>query len=645
MQASVGLELISSSWTHSIHSHKSSISSQPTLAEDDRHNRSSSSLSDLEDESEPPVEYSDAPVHAEGVPQSNTKLFAKNYRTREFCDSLFELLRSQLKLPGWSTLSDQHKPSITISKVSGSLTNAVFFVSCPPPDPASQPQSNTQLPHQTSPPTVLLRIYGPSSGTLISRKEELHLLHTLSAKYGIGPLLLGTFDNGRVEQFFKSRPLTKEEVRDPQISTWIARKMSELHSVDLSTVIDSDHDPRNQSQSSCRANSLSSDSKWMPAAINSPSMNHSASPLTTPQLRSLNYSNSTREGQKSLSMAVGSKSAKAGVWNNITRWQHEATKVFVDITKALEKLGIQPLLPTTDEEEDPLERFRATPFPLSSPQALAEFVKIVDLPRLILEMKAYRAWIYNHERINGKSPRIFSHNDTQCGNLLLRQDDDPLLREQPQDQIMVIDFEYASANPRGFDIANHFHEWCADYHHPTHSYSLTRHGNYPTYPERKRFYRAYLGIDCEYSKTNSTVKEEDPSESSPKSYIKRFKDCEISELNLDEPSDLATPTKASFVSKGGHGGIVEKEEDGEVTSLEQDVSLWSPASHAMWALWGLVQARDDLKVQLDRWLSLPTLSLANPSTDEFEFDYFSYSAERIILFRRLLAQLAPPLVV
>jgi choline kinase len=372
----------------------------------------------------------------------------RNYRTPEFGDSLFELLRSQLKLPGWSNLSDQYKPSITISKVSGSLTNAVFFVSCAY-NSSSQAQPANQLPDLESPPTVLLRIYGPSSGTLISRKEELHLLHTLSAKYGIGPLLLGTFDNGRVEQFFKSRPLTKEEVRDPQISTWIARKMSELHSVDLSTVINSDQDPRTQSQSSCRANSLSSDSKWLPNSINSPSLNHSASrqsipfplstveisiqlkinciffsppsALTTPQLRSLNYNNSTREGQRSLSLVAGSKSAKAGVWNNITRWQHEATKVFVDITKALEKLGIQstsnPSLPATDEE-DPLERFRATPFPLSSPQALAELVKIVDLPRLILEMKSYRAWIYNHERIHGKSPRIFSHNDTQSALVL-----------------------------------------------------------------------------------------------------------------------------------------------------------------------------------------------------------------------------------
>ncbi|PLW18721.1 hypothetical protein PCASD_15376 [Puccinia coronata f. sp. avenae] len=658
MQAAVGVDIISATWSHTLHSHKSSISSQPARSDDDPQGHthsSSSSLSDPEDESEPPVEYSDDPVHAEGVPQANIKLSAKNYRTREFRDTLFELLHSQLKLPGWSNLSEQHKPSITISKVSGSLTNAVFFVSCPS-IPADLSQSTTTQPssnQEESAPTVLLRIYGPSSGTLISRKEELHLLHTLSATYGIGPLLLGTFDNGRVEQFFQSRPLTKEEVRDPQISTWIARKMSELHSVDLSTVINySDQDPRTHSQSSCRANSLSSDSKWLPTSIASPTLNPSASPLTTPQLRYLNY-NSNRDVQKSLSLTTGSKSAKAGVWNNITRWQHEATKVFVGIAKALDKLNIQSTnssnIPTPDAE-DALKQFRAMSPPLSSPQALAQYIKIVDLPRLILEMKAYRAWIYNHEKTHGKSPRIFSHNDTQCGNLLLRQDGDASLKEQPHDQIMVIDFEYASANPRGFDIANHFHEWCADYHHPTHSYSLTRHGHYPTYSERKRFYRAYLGIEPEACEANRSMEEDaDGGETT----IQRFKDCEISEFSLDGPlTELATPKNGAY-APGPHGAAgrvdnnedeeeEEEEEDGRVASLEQDVSLWSPASHAMWALWGLVQARDDLKVQLDRWLADTIPS--NHSIDEFEFDYFSYSAERIILFRRLLAQLNVPAI-
>jgi len=645
MQSTVGLELINSSWNHSIHSHRSSISSQPARPDADDHNQSSlSSLSDLEDESEPPVEYSDAPVHAEGVPQSNTKLFAKNYRTPEFADNLFELLHSELKLPGWSSLSDQHKSSISISKVSGSLTNAVFFVSCPSLPTTGHPPSNTPLPDQELAPTVLLRIYGPSSGTLISRKRELHVLHTLSAHHGIGPLLLGTFFNGRVEQFFKSRPLSKDEVRDPQISSWIARKMSELHSVDLSTVINySDQDLQTQSLSSCRADSLNSEGKWFPASITSPTLKQSSSPLTTPQLRSLNY-NTTREGQRSLSLVAGSRSVKAGVWNNITRWQHEATKVFIDIAKALDKLGVQctnnPALPSTDEE-DPLEQFRSLSPPLSSPQALAEYVRIVDLPRLIIEMKSYRAWIYCHEKIHGRSPMVFSHNDTQCGNLLLRQDDDPSLSEHPHDQIRVIDFEYVSANPRGFDIANHFHEWCADYHHPTHSYSLTRHGSYPTYSERKRFYQAYLGIDYDQNQTNSNVNKGTDGNTT----IQRFKDCEISEFNLDEPTfNLATAknTTSTPGPKGALGKVHEEEEDERVLSLEQEVNLWSPASHAMWALWGLVQARDDLKIQLDRWLADANSAASNHSIEEFEFDYFSYSAERIILFRRLLANLNVP---
>ncbi|POW00436.1 hypothetical protein PSHT_12986 [Puccinia striiformis] len=584
MQASVGLELMNPGWTHSIHNIKPQPSASVAGDED--------SLSDLEDGNEPPVEYSAEPVHAEGVPRSDTKLSPKNYRTREFGATVFELLRSELKLPGWSNLSDQDKTSIAISKVSGSLTNAVFFVTCS----ASTQQANQD--QEPLAPTVLLRIYGPSSGTLISRKEELHLLHTLSATYGIGPLLLGTFNNGRVEQFFKSRPLSKEEVREPQISTWIARKMAELHSVDLSTVINSDHqDFRAHSQSSCRANSLSSDSKWAPpASITSPSIKNSASPLTTPHLRSLNHT-STREGQRTLSLNVGSKTAKAGVWNNITRWQHEATKVFVDISKALDKLGIQSSSNSLQatSEDDPLERFRATPSPLSSPQALAELFKIVDLPRLIIEMKSYRTWIYNHEKIHGKSLRVFSHNDTQPGNLLLRQDDDPTLREQPQDQIMVIDrilgdliLPIISTNGVQIITTQHTHIRLLDM------------GNIRHIKNDKGSIKHILDLMImkKRKKANST--------------IKRFKDCEIDDFNLDEPDESEITSLR----------IGECEEDSKVIKeLEEDVNLWSPASHAMWALWGLVQARDDLKVQLDH---------------EFEFDYFSYSAERIILFQFMM---------
>jgi choline kinase len=119
----------------------------------------------------------------------------------------------------WSKLGFDPQ-TIKIHKVSGSLTNAVFFVSSP-------------LPRT---PTLLLRIYGSSSGSLISRPQELHVLHVLSSRYNIGPKLYGTFENGRVEEYFDSSTLTEYDLRDKKISRWIGARMAEFHSVDLETV-------------------------------------------------------------------------------------------------------------------------------------------------------------------------------------------------------------------------------------------------------------------------------------------------------------------------------------------------------------------------------------------------------------------------
>lgn len=111
--------------------------------------------------------------------------------------------------------------TVKIYKVSGSLTNAVFFVSCP------------SIPHTS---VLLLRIYGPSSGSLISRPRELHILHALSSRYHIGPRVYGTFENGRVEEYFDSSALTAADMREPEISSWIGARMAELHQVDIDAV-------------------------------------------------------------------------------------------------------------------------------------------------------------------------------------------------------------------------------------------------------------------------------------------------------------------------------------------------------------------------------------------------------------------------
>ncbi|KIO21274.1 hypothetical protein M407DRAFT_80552, partial [Tulasnella calospora MUT 4182] len=84
---------------------------------------------------------------------------------------------------------------------------------------------------------VLVRIYGPSTSTLVNRANELFTLYKLSSIYRIGPRVFGTFGNGRVEEFFDSRALTVDELMVPEISRWIGRKMAELHSVNIKEVI------------------------------------------------------------------------------------------------------------------------------------------------------------------------------------------------------------------------------------------------------------------------------------------------------------------------------------------------------------------------------------------------------------------------
>lgn len=75
---------------------------------------------------------------------------------------------------------------------------------------------------------LLLRIYGPQVEHLIDRDSELQILRRLARKR-IGPRLLGTFTNGRFEEFFHAKALTFQELRIPDTSKQIAKRMRELH--------------------------------------------------------------------------------------------------------------------------------------------------------------------------------------------------------------------------------------------------------------------------------------------------------------------------------------------------------------------------------------------------------------------------------
>ncbi|KZP10987.1 kinase-like protein [Athelia psychrophila] len=130
-------------------------------------------------------------------------------------------------------------------------------------------------------------------------------------------------------------------------------------------------------------------------------------------------------------------------------------------------------------------------------------------------------------------------------------------------QIVVIKLEYAAPNPAAFDIANHFHQWTTDYHGA--APQILDPARYPSSKERRNFYQAYMA--------QSTI----------------------------PPQTLSKE-------------VLEK----ELEKMDGLVRAWSPASQDMWALWGIVEARDSLE----------------GGEGEIESDYIGYSKCRIEGFRR-----------
>lgn len=143
----------------------------------------------------------------------------------------FEIVRlaHTLRIKGWRRVPMELSHNIEVERLSGALTNAVYVVSPPRelPSTTSDGAQGSETPRKP-PPKLLLRIYGMNVSHLIDRESELAILRRL-AKKNIGPKLLGTFSNGRFEEFFNAITLTARDIRDPDMSRQIAKRMRELH--------------------------------------------------------------------------------------------------------------------------------------------------------------------------------------------------------------------------------------------------------------------------------------------------------------------------------------------------------------------------------------------------------------------------------
>jgi len=120
------------------------------------------------------------------------------------------------------------------------------------------------------------------------------------------------------------------------------------------------------------------------------------------------------------------------------------------------------------------------------------------------------------------SPLVLSHNDLQYGNIM----------KNDAGEAVLIDFEYKSYNPRGYDLGNHFCEWAYDYHKTVNAH-LGDFSKYPTEQQQRDFCRAYLA---------------------------------------------------------GKDGDEKDVSENEVENLRLEANSYSLASHMFWAIWGYIQA-------------------------------------------------------
>lgn len=171
----------------------------------------------------------------------------------------------------------------------------------------------------------------------------------------------------------------------------------------------------------------------------------------------------------------------------------------------------------------------------------------------------YRDWLfgkYDTERLSDNYK--FCHNDTQYGNLLLKDLFDPLsviqtdagsstitTSNKGDSNLAVIDFEYSGPNFPAYDIADHFSEWMSDYHDLDKPYFI--HDNkYPTNQEQLNLLRSYVEYKFEVSSSNFKTETKAP----------------------EDPTALI---------------------DFEVKKLYNEIIYWRSTVQFFWLIWGLIQ--------------------------------------------------------
>jgi len=167
---------------------------------------------------------------------------------------------------------------------------------------------------------------------------------------------------------------------------------------------------------------------------------------------------------------------------------------------------------------------------------------------------------------NTPSKVVLCHNDLQEGNILIveRDPERRLIKGEDadggaEDEIRMIDFEYAAYNHRGFDISQHFNEYCYDYDVTEPPFFKKDASAYPSREQQMTFYRSYLQTLADIEKKGAKPEQKRKTSSSQQVDTKLESEClEFDEMELEE--------------------------------LYRETNVFSLFTHLVWTLWALRQA-------------------------------------------------------
>jgi len=157
---------------------------------------------------------------------------------------------------------------------------------------------------------------------------------------------------------------------------------------------------------------------------------------------------------------------------------------------------------------------------------------------------------------------------------------------------VVIDFEYASANTPGLEFANHFTEWCYNYHDGARPWACDT-TKYPTPEEQRRFVKSYLNHRPQFNPRASATPKMAAMDGVAKGSISEFL------LDSRMPSGSSISLDNIYTEDEARR---ERDLDRHCDEILKEVRVWRVANSAQWVAWGIVQAK------------VPELDAVNPSS-------------------------------